>query len=85
MQTLSATVNRAFEALGSPIRATVEDGDMFVRDLIVTPGEDGFVEIFEASNPDGPLHTLPAGDTATVAGVVALHVARRIIAKAIED
>lgn len=85
MQVVATAVNRAFEAIGSPIKATVEDGDLFVRDLIVTPSEDGMVEIFEASRPESPMMTMAAADTATLAGVIALHVVRRIIAQAIGD
>ncbi|MDW9478898.1 hypothetical protein GOB57_09395 [Sinorhizobium meliloti] len=82
---VESKLNRVFEALGSPIRATTEDGDLFVRDIIVTPGDDGFYEVFEAATPTGPIHTVSSDDPATVAGVVAIHIARRIIAAAVED
>ena len=78
-------INGVFEALGSPIRATAEDGDLFVRDIIVTAGDDGFYEVFEAASPSAPIHTVSSDDPATVAGVVALHIVRRIISSAVED
>lgn len=82
---VESKLNRVFEALGSPIRATTEEGDLFVRDIIVTPGGDGVYEVFEAATPSAPIHTVPSGDPATVAGVVAMHIARRIISAAVED
>nr|WP_250807822.1 hypothetical protein [Neorhizobium tomejilense] len=86
MQPIASAINRAFEALGSPIRAAVEDGDLFVRDIIVTPADDdGYVDIFVASTPDGRLHSFPSGDVSTIASVVAFHIARRIISTAVEE
>jgi hypothetical protein len=81
---VESKLNRVFEALGSPIRATTEDGDLFVRDIIVTLGPDGIYDVFEAGSPDAPIHTVPADDPATVAGVVAMHIARKIISAAVE-
>jgi hypothetical protein len=78
-------LNRVFETLGSPIRATSENGDLFVRDIIVTTGDGEFYEVFEAASPAAPIHTVPSDDPATVAGVVALHIVRRIISSAVED
>lgn len=82
---VESKLNRAFEALGSPIRASSEDGDLFVRDIIVTVGEEGFYDVFEAGSPAAPIHTVSSDDPATVAGVVALHITRRIISSAVED
>jgi hypothetical protein len=82
---VESKLNRVFEALGSPIRATAEDSDLFVRDIIVTAGDDGFYEVFEAASPSAPIHTVPSDDPATVAGVVAMHIVRRIISSAVED
>ncbi|MCS4089680.1 hypothetical protein [Rhizobium sp. BK176] len=81
---VESKLNRVFEALGSPIRATTEDGDLFVRDIIVTAGPDGMYDVFEAGSPDAPIHTVPADDPSTVAGVVAMHIARKIISAAVE-
>lgn len=78
-------LNRVFEALGSPIRATTEEGDLFVRDIIVTAGPDGMYDVFEAGSPDAPIHTVSADDPAIVAGVVAMHIARKIISAAVDD
>jgi hypothetical protein len=82
---VESKLNRVFEALGSPIRAILEDGDILVRDIIVTPGDEGVYEVYEAGTPSAPIHTVPSADPATVAGVVAMHIARRIIAAAVED
>ncbi|MBY3433300.1 hypothetical protein HFN89_03860 [Rhizobium laguerreae] len=77
-------LNRVFEALGSPIRAVTENGDLFVRDIIVTTGSDGMYEVFEAGSPEQPIHSVSADDPGTVAGVVAMHIARKIISTAVE-
>jgi hypothetical protein len=84
MLALANTVNRAFEALGSPIRATVEDGDLFVRDLIVTSAEDGSLLIYEAAGAGEPIQSFDGSEVPTVASVLVLHVVRRIISRAVE-
>lgn len=84
IEIVAAKLDRVFEALGSPIRSTIEDGDLFVRDVIVTPCGDGLFEVFEAASPDASIHTISADDPETVAGVVALHIARKIISTALE-
>lgn len=85
MEAVERRLNIAFEALGSPIRAKIEEGDLVLRDLILTEGEEGYYEVFEASSPDAPVHKLPIGDPAAVAGILAIHVVRRIISTSLED
>jgi hypothetical protein len=82
---VESKLNRVFESLGSPIRATSVDGDLFVRDIIVTAGDDGMYDVFEAATPESPIHTVSADDPATVAGVVAMHITRKIISAAVDD
>jgi len=84
MQDVENCVNRAMEALGCGIRAKVENGDMVVRDLVLIDDGEGFYLVYEVSNPETPAYTLPAGDPSAVAGVVALHIARRLIMSALE-
>jgi hypothetical protein len=82
MEAVKSAINRAFEALGSNVRACVEDGDLTVRDLIAVDAGDGTADVFEAGAPDAPIFSMPMGDG--LAAAIALHVTRKIIANAID-
>jgi hypothetical protein len=85
MNVLAGLINRAFEAIGSPLRAVLEEEDLVVRDLVVMTEPDGKLIVLDASSPDTVVFETAEADLPTVAGIVVMHIVRRIVARAIEN